>query len=212
MARTRSVGEDRLRRHDFDPSSLGGFVVAREPDDVDAVIGENESTGRRIALVIDLDRDSALSARQDRRHEPARPGLDQLVVADRLAAEERHPRHRTFDVLERVGLRRLCDHRFGHVRFRPRVPSYRALVDHRPHRQILTGHEHLLDVELRRRRGCGTRRRTGRVSQEDIRPAERENCDRPDDDQLPIHETAALRPLTLYSQDLDIVIVKVRLI
>ena len=43
------IGEDRLRRHDFDPSGLGGFLVARKTDDVDAVIGENESAGRRIA-------------------------------------------------------------------------------------------------------------------------------------------------------------------
>jgi hypothetical protein len=67
------VGEDLLRRHDFDPSSLGGFLVAREADDVDAVIGENESASRRIAVVVGLDRDRALSARQDRGYESAPP-------------------------------------------------------------------------------------------------------------------------------------------
>ena len=67
------MDEDRLRRHDLDPSSLGGFLVAGETDDVDAVIRKNESAGGRIAVIVDLDRDRALSGRQDRRHEPALP-------------------------------------------------------------------------------------------------------------------------------------------
>ena len=47
---------------------------------------------------------------------PPCPGLDQLVTPDRLAAKEGHPRHRAFDVLERVRLSRLGDHEFGDVR------------------------------------------------------------------------------------------------
>src|ERR1700733_7424976 len=88
------IGEDRLRRHNFDSSSLGGFLVAGKTDDVDAVIGENESASRRIAVVIDLDRDCAFSAWQDRRHEPARSGLDELVMPERLPAGENPPRPR----------------------------------------------------------------------------------------------------------------------
>jgi hypothetical protein len=43
-------------------------------------------------------------------------------------------------------------------------------------------------------------------------PAERQDGDGADDDQLPIHEITALRPQTPCPQNLDIVIVKVRLI
>src|SRR5271170_1173435 len=82
------VGEDCLRRHDFDPAHLRGFLVAGKTDDVDLIVGENESAGRRIAAIVDLDRHGALSGRQDRRHEPAGPRLDKLIVPNRLAANE----------------------------------------------------------------------------------------------------------------------------
>ena len=166
-----------------------GFLVARETDDVDAVIGENESAGGRIAVVVDLDRDRALSARQDRRHEPACPGLDELVMPDRLAAEESHPRHRAFYVLERVGLSATCDHEFGDGRFWPGLPSRRALVDDRPHRQILTSDKHLLDIDLWRGFRGRARRGIAGASQDHIRRAERQNCDCPHDDQPSIHKS-----------------------
>src|SRR6202453_3738720 len=81
------IGEDRLRNHDFDPSRLGRVLVAGKTDDVDPVIRKNESARSRIAVVVDLDRDRPLSGRQDRRHEPARPSLNELVMPDRLAAQ-----------------------------------------------------------------------------------------------------------------------------
>src|SRR5271157_906277 len=93
------IGKDWLRRHDFDASNLRGFVVTRETHDVDAIVGENESAGRGIAAVIDLDRHGALSARQDSRHEAADPRLDELVMPDRLTAHESDTSHRTSHIL-----------------------------------------------------------------------------------------------------------------
>ena len=51
-----------------------------------------------------------------------------------------------------------------------------------------------------------------RVPQEYIRRAEREHRNGSDNDQLPVHETTALRTATRYRRHLDIAIVKVRLI
>ena len=45
------IGEDLLSRHDFDASSLRGFVVARETDDVDPIVGENESPAEESLLL-----------------------------------------------------------------------------------------------------------------------------------------------------------------
>jgi hypothetical protein len=86
-----------------------------------------------------------------------------------------------------------------------------ALIDHRSHRQIFVRDKHLFDFDPRLSLDGGRRRRV-RGAQECIGRAERQDCDPPDDDQLPIHDTAALRALTLCAQDLDILIVKVRLI
>src|SRR5271166_6683359 len=147
------IGKDWLRRHDFNASSLGGVVVARETDDVDSIVGENESAGRGIAAVVDLDRHCALSARQDGRHEAADPGLDELVMPDRLAADESDTSHRTSHILKGVRLCRLCDHKFGDRRLWPNLPARRPFVDHRSHWQILSGHKHLLKVDLRRSLG-----------------------------------------------------------
>ena len=33
------IGENRLRRHDLDPSGLGGLIVARETNNIDSIIG-----------------------------------------------------------------------------------------------------------------------------------------------------------------------------
>ena len=85
------------------------------------------------------------------------------------------------------------------------APSF----DHRAHWQFLAGDKHLLDVDLWSFSG-GARRRARRP-QEDIRRAERQNRDRPHNDQPPIHESRPFA-LTRHLQDLDIVIVKVRLI
>jgi hypothetical protein len=173
MARTRTLARIGLRRHDFDPSILGRFLIAGETDDVDPVIRKNESAGARVAAIVDLDRDRPLSGRQDRRHEPARPGLDELVMPDRLAAKESYPCHRAFYVPERVRLPRLGDHEFGEVCFWPRMPSRGALVDDRTHRQILTSDEHLLDIDLWRGFCRRARRRIASASQDHIRGAER---------------------------------------
>src|SRR5271170_2262061 len=76
----------------------------------------------------------------------------------------------------------------------------------------LSGHEDLLDVDFRRSRGGGARRRVRGAPEEDVGRPERQNCDGPDDDQLPVHETTAFQTPTRARRDLDIAIVKVRLI
>ena len=206
------IGENCLRRHDFDPARLGGVLVAGKTNDVDPIVGENETAGRRIAAVVDLDRHGAFSGWQDRRHEPARSRLDELVMPNRFAADERDPRHGADHILERIRPRRLGDHEFRNRRFRPGLPGRRAVVDKRSHRQVLTGHEDLLEVEFRRRRGGRARRRVRGAAEENVGRPERQNCDGPDDDQLPVHETTALQTPTRTRADLDIAIVKVRLI
>src|SRR5271165_7069533 len=135
------IGKDWLRGHDFNSSSLRGFVVARETDDVDPIVGENESAGRGIAAVVDLDRHGALSARQDSRHEAADPSLVELVMPDRLTADESDTSHRASHILEGVRLPRPCDHEFGDCRLWPSLPARRGFVHHRSHWQVLSGHK-----------------------------------------------------------------------
>ena len=67
MASTRTLERIVCARQDLDAARLGRLVVAREPDDVDAVVGQDEAAGGGIAAVVDLDRDRAHAARQDGR-------------------------------------------------------------------------------------------------------------------------------------------------
>ena len=72
------VGQDRLRCHHLDPPGLGGLIVARKANNVNSIIGQNESASRRVAFVVDLDRDCALSSREIADMKPPVPALTSL--------------------------------------------------------------------------------------------------------------------------------------
>jgi|SRR5271166_217730 len=69
------IGENGLRSENFDPSRLCRVVVARDADDVNAVVGQDEPAGRGISAVVDLDRDRSQMA--DMKPPPS-PGLTSL--------------------------------------------------------------------------------------------------------------------------------------
>ncbi len=183
------------RVDDFHAARLRRLLVPREIDDVDAVVRKNEAARGRVAAIVDLDRHGAHPARQDGRQEAARARLHELVAPDRLAADEGRMDHRPPDPLRRVAGVLLGDHQIGQGRLRPGLPRRAALAEHRPHRQILSRDEDLIEFDLRGDGSNGRRRPRGlRAAGEKESRGEGRHRNRSHNEEAKVHQ-AALREI-----------------
>jgi hypothetical protein len=126
---------------------------------VDVIVGQDEAAGAGVGRHVQRYRTH--SARQDRGHEAAVLGDNDLAVAYRLSSGDRAARDcadEIFDGVRPVGL--FDEARIGGVR-RPGLPADIAVADHLADAEIGLGDQHFDGGE--RRRGRRRLRRLGRA-------------------------------------------------
>ena len=165
-----------------------GVLLALGEQDVDAVVGQDESAGAGFRRNFGRDRPQA--ARQDCRHEAGAVGLDQLLLADRFAGDKGRAHDRTGDIPDGFGVAGAVDDVAGGGHRRPGLPLQILRLDDLAEPDVDLGDENFHRRQLRNRFG-GTRlvvRSTGEVGS-DTTGTER---DGQDDNTCDVHTLYAL--------------------
>ena len=145
-----------VRQDDFGIDDIGragwsGFFSRLDRMHVDAVVGQDEAAGA--GLRRDFGRDGAHAGRQDRGHEAGSVGLDQLLLADRLAGDEGGARDRAGDLGRRIRPFVAADEDVARGRRRPGLPLQVLGLDRLAEADVGLGDENVDGRQLRDRRG-----------------------------------------------------------
>jgi hypothetical protein len=134
------VSQNRLADEFLDACGLFRGLVAVGQHHVDVIVGQDEASGAGVGRHVQRYR--AHPARQDRGHEAAVLGDDDLAVAYRLSSRDRAAHDgadEIFDGVRPVGL--FEEARIGGVR-RPGLPADIAVADHLADAEIGLGDQH----------------------------------------------------------------------
>ena len=126
-------------------------LVALGKKHVDAVVRQDEAAGAGFRR--DFGGNGPEAGGQDRRHEAGSVGLHQLLLADRLAGDERRARDRAGDLLDGVGLAGAADEAAAGGRGRPGLPLQVVRLDRLAEADVRFGDENIDGLQLRDRLG-----------------------------------------------------------
>lgn len=114
------------------PGERAGCIVGvKGADDIDAIVGKDETACGCLALIGEIDGDRAHAGRQHRGHEAGAVALDEAIDVQGFAGGHRGADDGALELIDSLRLKRPRDRPGRDLVARPGLPAYVGIGEHR---------------------------------------------------------------------------------